>query len=155
MEQMRQSFYDRTRMRREEQLRSIKTIQEQLIKLKAAIEATDPRAFEKYRDMSEEDKSKVRDKIAQSRTDYNKAIVAIQQALLKLGGQRPKISGVSTEELIKIRELAMKEKAKLTAKSLDTLIAKQKSKERGRWEIDTDNPRKSTRKSDSRRLFPD
>jgi len=151
MEQMRQSFYDRARVRREDQLKTIKAIQDQLAKLKAAIEATDPQAFENFRDMSEEDRTKLIEKIAKSRADYNKAIAAIQQDLRKLGGPRPPMPGPSIGELTKIREMAVKEKAKLTAKSLDALIAKQKSQKRQRGETGTGAPRRPAREDGSNR----
>ncbi len=140
MEQMRQSFDDRNRMIREDRLKAIKTIQDQLAKLKTAIEATYPQAFTNYRDMSEEDRTKLREKITKSREDYNNAVAAIQQNLIKLGGSRPPMPGPSIEELTRIREMAVKEKAKLTAKSLDALIAKQKSQIPQRRERDTNTP---------------
>ena len=138
-------------MRREDQLKAIKAIQDQLAKLKTAIEATDPQAFGNYRDMSEEDRTKLREKMARSRADYNNAIAAIQQDLRKLGVPRPPMPGPSIGELTKIREMAVKEKAKLTAKSLDALIAKQKSQKRPRGEIDTGTPRKPAREAGSNR----
>lgn len=151
MEQMRQSFDDRNRMIREDQLKAIKAIQDQLAKLKAAIEATDPQAFGNYRDMSEEDRTKLREKITKSRADYNKALAAIQQDLRKLGGPRPPMPGPSIGELTRIREMAVKEKAKLTAKSLDALIAKQKSQKLQRGERGTGTPRRPAREGSSNR----
>ncbi len=140
MKQMRQSFDERNRLRREGQLKAIKSIQDQLAKLKTAIEATDPQAYGNFRNMSEEDRAKLTEKMAKSRTDYNKALVAIQQDLRTLGAPRPPMPGPSIGELTKIREIAVKEKAKLTAKSLDALIAKQKSQRRQRGERDTNAP---------------
>jgi len=140
MEQMRQSFDDRNRMRREAQFKAIKEIQNQLAKLKTTIEVTDPQAYRNYRNMSEEDRTKIREKMSKSRVDYNKTIAAIHQNLNKLGVPRPPVPGPSIEELTKIREMAVKEKAKLTAKSLDALIAKQKSQKHQRGERDTSTP---------------
>jgi len=140
MKQMRQSFDDRNRMRREGQLKAIKAIQDQLAKLKTAIETTDPQAYGNFRDMPEDDRTKIREKMTKSRTDYNKALVAIQQDLRNLGAPRPPMPGASIAELTKIREMAVKEKAKLTVKSLDALIAKHKSPQRQRGERGTSPP---------------
>jgi hypothetical protein len=101
--------------------------------------------------MSEEDRAKIREKMTKSRADYNNAIDAIQRNLHRLGVPRPPMPGPSIKELTKIREMAIKEKAKLTAKSLDALIAKQKSQKRQRGETDSDSPRRPTSEGGSNR----
>lgn len=124
---MGQRFGGRSRLSREDQLKAIKAMQEQLTKLKAAIESETSRDRTSFRDLSQEERTKLMAKFAKSREDRQKAISAIQEGLGKLGGQPMARPQISVQELTQIRELAAKEKAEQTVKRLNTLIERQKS----------------------------
>jgi len=104
--------------------------------------------------MSEEDRTKLHEKITKSRADYKNAIDAIQQNLHTLGGPQPPQPSIpvpSIGELTRIREIAVKEKAKLTAKSLDALIEKQRNQQQKRaGREDINIPRKPTKEGGSK-----
>ena len=123
--QMRQRFGGRgRRLGREDQLKAIKVIEKQLAKLKAGIEAMGERRS--FRDLSEEERTKLRERFAKSREERDKAIKAIITQIASLQGQRQPAEGeeliiVNTGELKAIRELAVKEKAKETAQRLERL----------------------------------
>ena len=125
--QMRQRFGGRgRRLGREDQLKAIKVIEKQLAKLKAGIEAMGERRS--FRDLSEEERTKLRERFAKSREERQTATKTIIAQIAMLQGQRQPAEGeelvtVNTGELKAIRELAVKEKAKETAQRLERLIA--------------------------------
>jgi len=118
-----------SRLSKEDQLKAVKAIQDQLTKLKAAIEGLSPTYFSSFRDLSEEDRNKLRAKMTKDREDRQKVMTAIEAELAKLGGARQPVSRpqISIGELTEIRALATKEKATQTTKRIDALIEKQKS----------------------------
>jgi hypothetical protein len=124
--QMRQRFGGRgRRLGREDQLKAIEAVEKQLAKLKKSIQAqsTERRSF---RDMSEEERSKLREEFAKAREERNNAFKAIITQIARLQGQRQPAEGeelliVNTGDLKEIRELAVKEKAKETAQRLERL----------------------------------
>ena len=116
-------------MGREERLKSIKAIEEQLAKLKE--EGQRP-AFdrESFQNMSEEERTKYREqrmKVSQERQRTLQTIIA-QVARIQ-GRRQPPVEGerfliLSTNDLKPIQASATKEKAKETAQLLERLIAR-------------------------------
>jgi peroxiredoxin len=112
-------------MGREEQLKAIKAIEGQLARLKAAVEAGGPEDRSRLRDLSEEERAKLREKMVASMRERQTAIRSIEQQLARLRG--PGRPGAEPRgrigELREIHKLAVKEKATETAKRLEKLIA--------------------------------
>jgi hypothetical protein len=104
-----------------EQQKSIKAIEEQLVKFKAA---QIPRPEGGIQDLSEEERNKLREKrrtAFQQRQNALEAIiaqVARLQGLRQLEGEGARYLIVSTDELKQIQEVATKEKAKETSELL-------------------------------------
>ena len=124
-EQMRERFGSRPEsMGRDAQLESIKTIEAQVSKLKAAVEAGTPEDRSKLRELSQEERTKFREKMMTAMKDRQMAIRAIELELAKLRGpsRPPTVSEARLSELRAIHELAVKEKATQTANRLDKLI---------------------------------
>lgn len=110
-------------MSAEEQEKAIKTIQEQLVKLKAA-QITRPEGG--FQDLSEAERTKLRENM-QNRQQALQTIIA-QVAMLQ-GRRQPPAGGgqfllINTEDLKPIQEAAVKEKAKETTQLLERLIAR-------------------------------
>ncbi len=124
--QMRQRFGGRgRRMGREDQLKAIETVEKQLANLKKGIQ-TQPTERRSYRDMSEEERTKMREEFTKIREERNKTFKAIITQIARLQGQREPAEGeelliVNTGGLKEIGELAVKEKAKETAQRLERL----------------------------------
>ena len=127
--QMRERFGGRgRRLGREDQLKAIEAVQEQVAKLKKGIQAqsTERRSFQ---DMSQEERNKMREEFTKAREDRNKAIQAIVTQIARLQGQSEPAEGeqliiINTGQLKPIQELAVKEKAKETAQRLERLITR-------------------------------
>lgn len=115
-------------MGREEQLQVIKVIEDQVAKLKAAVEEMmTPEALQKLREVSAEEKTKIREKLMRSRQSRREAIAAIEAQIAKLNGEGAPIGlppGALLGELQAIRKMAVEEKAQETAKRLERLISK-------------------------------
>jgi len=134
-EQMRERFGSggRGRLGREGQLKAIKAIQEQLAKLKAGIEAGTGFGG-RGQDLSDEERTKLRERSAKAREERQKAIDAIIAQVAGLQGRRqPTAEGekliiVSTGDLKEIGKLAVKEKAKETAQRLERLSSGRRSR---------------------------
>ncbi len=111
---------------RQEQLKAIEAIEEQLVKLKAAMQSTGREARGSFRDLSEEERAKLREKMAKAGRERQTAIRAIEEQLATLRGTgRPQASRQpSIGELRTIYDLAVKEKATQTARRLERLIAR-------------------------------
>lgn len=125
--QMRERFGDRGAMfGREAQLEAIKAIEEQVAKLKAGMEAQGERRS--FQDLSEEERTKLREQFAKAREERQTAIKTIVAQIARLQGQRPPAAEgeefiiINTAELKAVRELAAKEKAKETADRLTALV---------------------------------
>jgi hypothetical protein len=127
--QMRERFGARgQRLGREDQLKAIEDIEKQLANLKKGIQAqsTERRSF---RDMSEEERNKLREEFTKAREERNKAIQAIVTQIARLQGQREPAEGeelliINTAQIKPIQELAVKEKAKETAQRLERLMSR-------------------------------
>jgi len=129
-EQAREEFRARMRerfiSRREEQLKAIKAIEEQLPKLKESMEGIGREGRPDFREMSPEERDEWRQKRAQAREERQSAINAITAQISVLQGQKPLEEGeelviVSTGELKAIRKLAVKENATETAERLERI----------------------------------
>lgn len=112
------------RVSAEDQQKAVKVIEEQLAKLKAAVQI--PRPQGSFQEMSEEERNKI---IAAGR-DRREALQAIvaQVALLE-GRRQPEDEGarfmiINTMDLVPIQEAATKEKAEETGKLLQRLMAR-------------------------------
>lgn len=124
--EMRQRFGSGGRgLGREEQLKAIEAIEQQVAKLKATVaEAMEPQA--RVRDIPEAERAKLREKMAAAMRQRQQAIRAIEEELAKLKGPgqqgRPE-PRASLGQLKAIHELAVKENATQTAGRLEKLIA--------------------------------
>jgi peroxiredoxin len=131
-------------MGREDQLKVVAAIQEQLNNLKAAIESIDPEIRNRLRDATEDERAKLVQKMGKSMRDRGNAARAIKQELEKL--PMPGRSGLepprpSVNELRAIHALAVREKATETAKSIEKLIARYQREAPGRGRPDRPRPR--------------
>jgi len=108
------------------QLQVIKTIEEQVAKLKSAVESMSE-GREQYQNMSEEQRAQYREKIGKISLTRQQAIAAIEQQLerLRFRGQRQQVQEpeIRINELREIHQLAVKEKATETAKKLESFIS--------------------------------
>ena len=111
---------------RQEQLKAIEAIEEHVAKLKAAIQSTGTVDRSKWRELSEEERTKLREKMAKAIRERQAAIRAIEEQVAKLRGPgRPQAARQpSIGELKVIQGLAVKEKATQTALRLERLIAR-------------------------------
>ena len=116
---------------REEQLKAIATIEEQVAKLKAGLEADVGQGQKK---LSEEEKTAMKEKITKLRQERQKTVEVIEEQVAKLRGERH--LGEQHEELIgelkAIHVLAVKEKAAETAARIEKLIAARQKDFEGR-----------------------
>ncbi len=85
--EMQQRFGGRVRMSREEQLKAISEIEKQLAKLKAVVSSIEPPDRERYRDLSEEERTKLREKMAKANQERLSAISAIEMQIARLKGR--------------------------------------------------------------------
>lgn len=111
---------------REGQLKAIALIEEHVAKLKTAVEGVD-QDRERYRNMSEEERTEYREKMAQVARTRQEAIEEIEQQLSKLKFRERREQLVEPQmrvkELQEIQKLAVKENATETAKRLESFIA--------------------------------
>ena len=121
---------------REAQLEKIKSIEELVAKLKAVVTSTASRVRDSIRDLSEEGRARLRDKMARAAAERQLVINSIEQQLAKLRSparpQQPQAERQpSIGELRAIHDLAVKEKATQTARRLERLIARYQKSPRG------------------------
>lgn len=111
-------------MGRDAQLKSIKAIEAQVAKLKAAVEVGAPEDRSRFRELSAEDRAKLREKMMAAMRERQMAIRAIEQELVKFRapGRRATEPRSRINELRAIQKLAVKEKASQTADRLEKLI---------------------------------
>ncbi len=116
-------------MGREGQLEAIKAIEAQLAKLKAA-QTTRPEGGRSYRDLSEDERAKLRERMTKARQDRQKALQTIIAQVARLQGRRQPAAEagqyiiVNVGDLKPIQAAAVKEKAKETTQLLERLIAR-------------------------------
>lgn len=127
--QMRERFGARgRRLGREDQLKAIEAIEKQLVNLKKGIQAQ-PTERRSFQDMSQGERSKLREEFTKAREERNKAIQAIVTQIARLQGQSEPAEDeqliiINTGQLKPIHELAVKEKAKETAQRLEMLMSR-------------------------------
>lgn len=136
--QMRQRFGGgRPGLSREAQLEKIKAIEELLAKLKDVITSTASRPRGSFRDLSQEERTRLREKMTKAAAERKLVINSIERQLATLRGPgRPQQPQAGRQppigELRAIHDLAVKEKATQTAKRLERLIARYQKESRGR-----------------------
>jgi len=112
------------RLSREEQLKAIAAMQEQIGKLKAVVESQpEGRTMANMRDMSEEERTKLREEMTKRREAQTAAITAIETELAKFQGPRPERIGTA-RELQRIIAVAKEENAPKTAAALEAMVAR-------------------------------
>lgn len=114
-------------MSSEEQQKVIATIEEQLGKMKAGMEGM-PRGREGWRDLSDEERDKLREKFRKMRDERQQSLAVIAEQIDKLKGPRQlrREHEEAIGKLNAILKLAQKEKAQETAASIEKLIAEKK-----------------------------
>ncbi len=123
-------------MGREGRLEAIKAIEAQLAKLKAT-QTTRPAGG--YRDLSEDERAKLRERMMKVFQDRQKALQTIIAQVARLQGRRqPAVEGaryliISTSDLKPIQAAATKEKAKETAQLLERLITRRSGRRGFFW----------------------
>ncbi len=132
--EMRERFgAGRIGLSREAQLEKVKAIEELVAQLKSVVISTDPGARGSFRDLSEEERAKLRDKMTKAALERQFVVKSIEQQLATLRGpERPQAGRQpSIGELRAIHDLAVKEKATQTASRLERLIARYQRESRG------------------------
>ncbi|MHC4666707.1 MAG: hypothetical protein ACYS9T_12270 [Planctomycetota bacterium] len=118
----------RRRMRREQRLKAIATIEEQIAKMKLSLKER-PEGRKRWQELSDEEKNALRKEFRKMREERQQSIGVIEAQIAKLKGERQlrakqqKFIG----KLNAIRELAVKEKATETATGLEKLITEQRA----------------------------
>lgn len=111
-------------MRREEQLKVIATIEEQLTKIRSGLESFSG-GRERWQNLSDEERNTLRERFRQVREKRQQSIAVIEAQIAKLKGERHlrEQHEESISKLKAIHQLAVKEKATKTAASIEKLIA--------------------------------
>jgi hypothetical protein len=114
-------------MWRQRRQKAISTIEEQLAKMKSGMESL-PAGRQNWRDLSEQERTKLREKFRKMRQEQQQSIVIIEEQIAKLKGRRKldQEHQESLSELNAIRELAVKEKAAQTTAHIEKLVAGKK-----------------------------
>ena len=125
------------------QLKSIKEIEAQVAKLRAAVEVDTPENRSRLRELSAEDRAKLREKMMVAMRERQMAIRAIEQELVKFKApaRRAAEPEARLSELRSIQRLAVKEKATQTADRLDKLIASYQRESQSRIQSPERRPR--------------
>ena len=113
-------------MGRERQLKAIAAIEEQLAKVKSGLQSSSG-TRQRWQNLSDEERNVLREKSRKMREERQQSIVLIEEQIAKLKGRR-RLNAEHEKSIGKlnaIRQLAVKEKAAETTKSIDTLIAEQ------------------------------
>ena len=143
-DQMRERFSSRPEgMGRDAQIKSIEAIEAQVAKLKTAVEVTAPENRSRLRELPEEERTKLREKMMAAMRERQLAIRAIEQELAKLKapGRRAAEPRARISELRSIQKLAVKEKATRTADRLGKFIAGYQRESQGRMRPPEQRPR--------------
>lgn len=115
--------------RREAQIKAIEAIQEHAAKLKAGMEES-AGARENWRELSDDERTKLREQFRQRREEHRNIINAMEEQITMLKGSRQLRSEheESIRELKELLALAQKENASETAKRLEELITNREEK---------------------------
>lgn len=128
MERMRARGFG-ARLSREEQQKAVKTIEEQVAKLKAAVQVERPQGG--FQNLSEEERTKLRQTMMDRRTALQAIITqvaALQGRTQPEGAEDARFIIINTADLKPIQEMAEKEKATETSQ----LLARMASRGSGR-----------------------
>lgn len=110
----------------EEQLEAVRTIEEQVAKLKAAIESM-IQSRSQYQNASEQKKIEYSKKMNEAAQARRQAVAAIEKEIAGLTYQKPQQQSseprIDIRQLKEIHRLALKEKATETAKRLESFMA--------------------------------
>ena len=112
-------------MNREAQQKAIAALQEQVAKLKAFIEQAPSMQGRNFQDMSEEERTKMREEFTKRREEQQKIMAAMQQQMDTLKGGR-QLATEHQQAMAPLKEAlasAQKENAKQTAGMIEKLIA--------------------------------
>lgn len=111
-------------MWRERQQKAVAAIEEQLAKIKAGMESS-ARRTGSWRDLPEEERTKLREQFRKARQEQLQSISVIEEQIAKLKGRRrlSEEHEKSMSELQAIHELAVKEKATQTTAHIEKLVA--------------------------------
>jgi len=128
---------------REEQLAAIKTIEEQLAKLKASMEATSPENRNRFRELPEDERAAFREKMVTAMRERQMALRTMEEELAKLRGiRRPEPNPrEQLGELRAIHKLAVEENATKTAERIEKFIASFRPEPLGRGPRPEPRPR--------------
>jgi len=110
---------------REAQTKALAAVQEQLAKLKTLMEAPQGMQGRSFQDMSEEERTKMRESFTKRREEQQQVFAAIDQELGRLKGGR-QLMTEHQQAMTPLKELlasAQKENAKETAGKIEKLIA--------------------------------
>ncbi len=120
-----------------EQLKAIEAIQEQLVKYKTALQNVNREALLNYEKLSEEEKTKLTQTMTKTAYERQRALTTIEEKLPVIRGKRQQSAEplMPVPELKSIHQLAIREKALLTAERLDKMIR--------RYDRESTNPGKS------------
>ena len=111
-------------MSRERQIAAVSAIEQQVAKIKEQLESSS-RGRQGWQEMSEEERTKLREQYRKDRAQRQKSIGLIEEQLCKLKGRRM-LYGSHNDEIEKLKsihELAVKEKATETAAAIEKMIA--------------------------------
>ncbi len=160
-------------MSREEQLKAIETIKEQLVKLQAVIEKSNNEDWRRLRDLPEEEREKLRNQLDKANEERQQATDAIVAQIARLQGQRPAADDedyliINIDDLRRVQEIADREQAEQTSRNIDRLIRRRSGSFEGRtpgdrpdrrrpdFERDRDRPREPAVNVDpSAKMAPD
>jgi len=112
-------------MNREAQTKAIAALQEQVAKLKAFIEQAPSMQGRNFQDMSDEERTKMREEFTKRREEQQKIMAAIDQQVDAVKGGR-ELAMAHQQALDPLKDLlasAQKENAKETAGKIEKLIA--------------------------------
>jgi hypothetical protein len=110
---------------REAQTKAVASLQENVAKLKAAMERPSAAQGRSFQDMSDEERTKMREEFTKRREEQQKLIAAIEQDLARLQGARQLVQQ-EDEAVAPLKDIlasAQTEKAKETATKVEKLIA--------------------------------
>jgi TolA-binding protein len=112
---------------REAQLKAIETIQQQAEKLKTGMEEAEKARESRgsFQEISEDERTKMREQFRQRREEQETAIQAIEEALVSLKGPRRlrEEHDQSLNQLRELRTIAAQENAEKTIKAIDDIIS--------------------------------
>lgn len=136
--EMRERFGSRGRfISREEQLKLIDKIQEQLATLKTVIEKSSGEDWRRLRELPEDEREQLRNQLEKANEERQQVTNAIVAQIARLQGQRPAAEDeqyliLNIDELRRVQEIAEREQAERTSRDIDRLIRRRQGGFEGR-----------------------